>query len=42
MIFIYIFVYLCILCYLEKILKINKKIIIVLCTVPLISLIVFF
>lgn len=41
MIFIYIFVYLCILCYLEKFLKINKKIIIVLCAVPLIALIIF-
>lgn len=41
MIYIYIFMYLCILCYLEKILKMNKRLSFILCSIPLIFIIIF-
>ena len=41
MIYIYIFIYLSILCYLEKILRMNKRVSFILCFIPLIFIIVF-
>lgn len=41
MIYIYIFVYLCVLCYLERILKLNKRLSFILCSIPLIFTIIF-